>query len=368
MYKAKLQGLKKSSLVEQKRSFSKYIVFGSGVESCIVAQDLARKHGELSVCWLTETELSSRAVTRTFPTSVRGDANVLLLQEKFPDITDISQALFYKDMKFRSFTGRSKPMPLLGGETFYTQTGVMLPQEKSFSDEEFAHLLKLHKIVHIEKIVKVSSFDLLEKSEWELHTANHEVISCQYLIWGDEPLSFHHLIEDKADFGEIPNFLAESESLSQLYVSFTTKSEVIKSLDTFFIPLSLTHSEGHFIGQFLPVENGGEQKMDFIHFFDESKYNEDEIIKKIKSLKRSLQKIYDLDKYNSFLTEYYSLRKIDVAVAYNDLVIQPLFQKFPTLLWVGENAPLQIDNESYCNISHYMRAVEGMTQFQKLDI
>ena len=362
MYKDKLRGLKINSQVEEKKSFYKFIVFGDSSYCCDALDWAIKKYGVENVCWLSDRELASRFIDQTLPSTVRGTENIEIFNSKLEMESVKTTSLFYKEMRFRPFSGRSKSMPLLTGESFYGQDAQLTINGPGRDQQQIDALFNSHKIVHIEKIVKAEATDLINKTEWEIFTSNHEVISCENLIWGGEPLSFHSLVEDKGDFVEIPNFLLDVESLSQLYISLVSDKEVTDSKDTFFIPLSFSQEEGHFIGQFFAAKDG-QQRMDFVHFFDEGKYNEDAIIRKIKTLKRNLKKIYELDKRSSFVSEYYSLRKIDVVESYNDKAVEAIFDKFPTLFWIGENAPLKLDDRPFDKISHFVRGALSLQQF-----
>lgn len=350
----KLKSLKKVSEVEQKQIFSKYILFGENVTAYKTLLWLQEKFGLDSVLWLTERELSPRTLSPILPTTLRGEQNIA-----HTDIEGFhkTESLFYKEMKFRSFQGRSKSMQLLPGEEFYTQEGYYFYDHEDVNLDDY---MDIHKVVHIEKIHKTTPTDLVDKKEWEIHTANQEIISCEHLIWAFEPLELYSLVEEKSELKLLNDYMDNVESLTQLYISLIANKKVDEGSATYFIPLSFSSEEGHFIGQFYPCEEKGEQRLDFIHFFDDTNFTEDDVIKKIKNLKRNLKKIFDLDKSSDFISEYYSLRMIDIGNEHKDAQVRPLFDQLKTLHFVGENAPLLEAKP----VTHMVRADQSLEQLK----
>jgi hypothetical protein len=360
MSKNRFSSLKKQVEVKQQFHYYKYIVVGHSTAALHVLAALrSQGHEGDTILWITEKEVNFNYIERPLPTTIRGERNISLArdlyrEEAFVDTTSV----FYKDMKFRSFSGRSKSMPLLLGEVFYTAPGLIFKEQPEglVNPEQFT---SWQKVVALDSVsFEESTEDLLNPKQWSLQTKGDEVLQCHYLIWATEPLSFYSYLSSSQQkiFKVIPEFLNESEEVTELYISFEFDKKVTDQTETFFIPLSLTHSEGHFIGQFQETSAG--QRADFIHFFDEDDCDENEVIRKIKTLKRSLEKIFEVPRGVNYLKEFYSIDKVGVASVYRflDAKADVLFSQFPTLLFIGENAPLKwnsgLEQES---VSHMMR-------------
>ncbi len=346
--KGKLSHLKKSEQVESKKLFASTVVVGqSPYAAALVAAMLQGQH---DILWITDKEVTLHSMLVNTPTTIRGSKNIEIFSSLSTNDSAVQvESYFYKDMKFRKFGGRSKSMELLVGESFYVQDGVKVVEDL-VSSTRFNSCLRVNHITHIESIKKIETTDLVKQQQWCLITASNEEIECCNLVWAKDPLLFYKLISCEK-FSEIPNFLQESITLARLYISFTISQRVFEEGKTYFIPLSYSTAEGHFIGEGIESEN--QQKLNFVHYFDDLEHNEDDVIKKIKNLKRQLKKIFSLDRENDLSDEYYALTKIEFVEKYFDDAVTSLFTDFPTLFWLGENAPLLEGDET---ISHYVRA------------
>ena len=183
-----------------------------------------------------------------------------------------------------------------------------------------------------------------------IHTGGS--ISCQHLIWGYSPSAFIKLCSDKRIFGGqgVKNHFSEQE-MHALYVKFKLKEKVSDRKETLFIPLSHTHEWGHFIGEFQNEAVG--QGIELVTFLDKDQANEEEIIKKIKILKRGLEKIYPGFK-KLIQKEAISLDEISLNFSDN------LFAQISSLDYmdfVGQTAPMGLADQ---NLSHLARGLKSL--------
>ena len=124
--------------------------------------------------------------------------------------------------------------------------------------------------------------------------------------------------------------------------------------ETFFIPLSLTHEWGHFLGNFFEM-NGG-HFLELQHYFDPEELSEEEVSRRIKILKRSLEKVFP--SFSKALeNEYLSIDENATQVVDNPLLKDK--SKIEGLTFVGENAPLPNLDESKetQGLSHFVRGL-----------
>ena len=131
-----------------------------------------------------------------------------------------------------------------------------------------------------------------------------------------------------------------------MYVEWKLDSKVSDMEETLFIPQSLTHEYGHFIGQFFD-DNTCAQRLVFMTFLDNNDHHEAEIVKKIRLLKRQLIKIFpSFDKH--IKDENYVHLAFNPFIHMNDNCFSVLKEELPKLSFVSAGACLEVfeSNES----------------------
>ena len=110
---------------------------------------------------------------------------------------------------------------------------------------------------------------------------------------------------------------------------------------------------GHFLGNFYELKN--EFFLELDHYFDPEELSEEEISKRIKILKRSLEKIFPSFS-KSLDNEFLSINENVTQVMKSFLLKDDSLIK--GLTFVGENAPVsKIDNFDSEEISHFVRGI-----------
>ena len=288
---------------------------------------------------------------------IRGKQNIKFCMEspiKDSLSEEYSSANFFKDNQFRPFGGRSKNETLQKEEVFFTQKSKKFLFEKELSflkDSSFWVFLDEKSYTGQIKSLRFKEVD----SSWAVELLNGTVFSSKNLVWGLPPWKLLSLIKDKSSLNnEFIEFCESTKGAFGLKVLFKLKSKISDMGETFFIPLSLTHEWGHFLGSFF--EMNGEHFLELEHYFDPEELSEEEVSRRIKILKRSLEKIFpsfskDLE------NEYLSIDENATQVVDNPLLKDK--SKIEGLTFVGENAPLpNLDKSKETqDLSHFVRGL-----------
>jgi hypothetical protein len=197
-----------------------------------------------------------------------------------------------------------------------------------------------------------------EEKKWIIEFFNGEVFKVDSLIWGLPPWKLLKLIRKKSTFdNKFIEYCEGTKGPFSLSIKFHLTKMVSKNKETLFIPLSLTHDWGHFIGEFYSYSN--EFFLEFQNFFDPEEINEEGLSKRIKILKRSLDKIYP--QFSSCIQREF--------ISVNENTTQSFFSNNDSLeslkeglFFVGEDAPLLggqklVENNSYLKLSHFSRGL-----------
>jgi hypothetical protein len=351
-----LRKLKKENLGE-----SKYVE----LKKLIIGEDFHSLHF-FSLCEEKETKIiciekvdRKSFLGKSFHRA-RGKENIEYCRELFPQLNIKLGELnptFFKENKFRPFGGRSKPEKLLKNETFFTQKSTDFKMEDAFPflmDDDFWKKLNLS---IQQKQLKFVEF-VKEEKKWIIEFFNGEVFKVDSLIWGLPPWKLLKLIRKKSTFdNKFIEYCEGTKGPFSLSIKFHLTKMVSKNKETLFIPLSLTHDWGHFIGEFYSYSN--EFFLEFQNFFDPEEINEEGLSKRIKILKRSLDKIYP--QFSSCIQREF--------ISVNENTTQSFFSNNDSLeslkeglFFVGEDAPLLggqklVENNSYLKLSHFSRGL-----------
>lgn len=309
-----IRALKKEDTTETTSKFIRHLVVGEDVYSVALYRSLVEKFGESEVRLVCKKELSPLEILPKGPSSLRGEGNIAAFQKLYPEVEITikeEEAEYFKEQEFRKFSGRGRPEKLLWGEEFYKgkRADFNLAQVFPFiTDEEFFKNLNETKWSNIVIALKqIEPTDLVENATWNVSTSIGEELKCEHLYWGDGPQSFLNFYEEKNKLSD--EFIQYCESTSapaSLFIKFVYDETITDKTQTLFVPLSYTHEWGHFIGEF-GVENG-KQTIEFILYIDINQQNEEDISRKIRLLKRHIEKIFKKAKKVSS-TEFITLEK-----------------------------------------------------------
>ena len=236
------------------------------------------------------------------------------------------QSVFYKDQKFRPFGGRSKPMELLEGEVFYS-----LPKQ-DFEPRKISNELisKINKKLHLKRLVKIEKTDL----GFRIYCGDNTCFIVRNLFWPKGLSEFCRVLEDKSGLDEdFLNKVVNLSGVAPLYMDLFIRKEIDFN-ETVFLPVSLSHEHGHFIGD---IKKLGEKKsqFSFVHFIDPNEIGEEHVSRLIKNLKRQIEKVFEVNK-RDFIDEVISLTSIGVAREVDDTLSDQVHKIFPGLKLLGE--------------------------------
>ena len=356
-----LRDLKKKEVIKQNRIFKDTIVVGDDIFSLALFYQLKNKFGADKVFLLSERDLDDSSLIFDGPSTLRGQANITLFKTYFPEMNKNikSGAQFFKDLKFKKFDGRSKSEKLLWGEEFFTQDHLDLNEAEVFPYLRDPQFLEELSPCHLKKrITQIHSFSG-DNAKWELYCSSGESFCVENLYWGSGPKEFLSLYSNKAQLSnQFIEFCDGEGTHLSLIIKFIFEKPITEKEETIFIPLSYTHEWGHFVGEF---KNGSIQSAQFLTFIDKNHTSEEEVSKKIRILKKNLEKIFPEFKTASY-KEYVCLTPKSPCQNIDDSRFPKQEFSEKGLFFFGVNAPLQeekIKTDSFAyptsDVSHFMR-------------
>jgi hypothetical protein len=365
-----LLSLKKEENQQSKNIYKRHLVVGDDLYSVALYKELLKKFGPNEVALMCAHPFNEQDLSPIGPNTLRGETNINKFKTLFPDVeVEVSESPseFFKELKWRPFGGRAKSEKLLWNEEFFVEKRAdfsiesvfpFLKEEELFSELEAARIDQ--RVVDIEKVTPT---DLAEPSNFKLVVSNGDIVSCENLYWGEGPQAFFDLYSKKADLSdEFVQFCEGTGAPAALYVRLDYSQPVTDKYETLFIPLSYTHEWGHFVGEFKEVESG-KQRAEFVTFMDKDATTEDEITKKIRLLKKNLEKIFDA-KNEHLCGEFIKLSDSSSCLKIDDSIFGKIKKDWSYLKMVSVNAP--VDNfdrgtecfeDSLSSVNSMMRAL-----------
>lgn len=339
-----LHKLKKVQEVKMEQISLPFLVVGHDLFAVDMYLALVEKHGPENVKLLCSEKLVKEDLKFRGPHQIRGTVNCEIFKKYFnhypySEVTESAQ--FYKDMQFKSFSGRSKSETLLKGEEFYT-TGYI-----SINEDELFPFLKIENL--LEQLNQNALLLLpkeIEKNDthWKIVCTNGTEIVSENVYWGLGPNSFLNLYKDK---GKLSNKLIEfCESFhthGSLLIKMTFDRPITDMKETVFIPLSYTHEWGHFVGDFKQVDR--KQQIEFMHFVDKDHSSEEDISREIRLLKKNMEKIFPKYKANE-TKEFISLEDQGACLKIDDRAFGEVENQLNNLKFISINAPFSMANGS----------------------
>ncbi len=294
--------LKDENAVQEKKQHFNHIVFGENYFAVLTYLKLKEKFGAGEVKLISENYIDKQSVLGEWKcslNSIRNENIAKKLMEMKPQLEilpDTHRVKFYKDSKFHEFGARAKPFEIKEGEEFFQDTFFNIKLEGLFTDEQWNNLdetLKdgqLNK--YLDRIELTEPKDLLEKTNYILHTGEYESIECENLYWCDSPKDFYKKVENKDKINDALGELCHSvEHRSAMAVHFEVESKVFDHKGTVFLPQSVTHEWGHFICDFEDFDPAtNKQNFTCLMFVNEDEVNEEDLAKKIRLMKRVIER------------------------------------------------------------------------------
>ncbi|MCF8057726.1 MAG: hypothetical protein K9K67_00405 [Bacteriovoracaceae bacterium] len=347
-----LLSLKKVENNDVKTIYRPHVVVGDDLFSVALYLELKKAFGAEQVGWVCPRPVTKRDLLPLGPNTLRGEANIENFKRVFPDIETReieAPSEFFKELKWRKFGGRAKSEKLLWNEEFFTYKRAdfdifaLFPFLKE--EDLYVELEKNRMDVGVKGILKTVPEDLAEPANFQIELSNNDILKCAHLYWGGGPQSFLDTYENKNQLtNEFITFCEEATAPSALYVQIEFKKKVTAKKQTLFIPLSYTHEWGHFVGEFKELENEG-QRGEFVTFMDMNSTNEDEISKKIRLLKKSLEKIFG-ENASDIGEEFIKLTPTSPCLKIDDSLFKTLKNDWENLAMASFNAPMVNFEES----------------------
>ncbi len=295
--------LKKQKTIEYKKTFKRFVIVGQDWAALNLFNFLSDKFSKDEILIIDSKDLSQDHLFFPGPSVNRGEVSKEILERFLGSDNEVrlgEEALFYKDQKLRSFRDRMKPFELLYSEPYFKERPLYFNQEnlleKKQSYEEVSQCFKKTSLKSIECCLPQ---DLIEQSFFKVFLPNHEEIQCEYLFFGGHPKDFLNILEKNDHINS--EFISTSSHIKNektLIVEYLMPSGTITP-GTYFIPQSQTHDWGHFVIEIKDCANG--QILKSLCHFPSDDISEEEISKKIKLLKRSLERVFESfngDKYH----------------------------------------------------------------------
>ncbi len=292
-----LHKLKKVVVVEKEFIEVPHLVVGKDIFALSIYKSLQEKYGKENVRLLSEDAILKSDLLPKGPSTIRGETNQKVVQQICPEAVSAvgsEVAMFYKDMAWKSFGGRSKPEALKFNEEFYTSSRFDVDAEKIFPElayaDEFLALVNEEAYqVRLKSIKRAGDGFFIE-------CLNGTEFKCEKLYFGQSPYQYLQFYSNKNELSDMfIEFCESTKTPSALFVKFVFEKPITDTLETLFIPLSYTHEWGHFVGEFNTTskDTEGPQFIEFIHFIDEDQSSEEEISKVIRLLKKNMEKIFE---------------------------------------------------------------------------
>ena len=307
----------KAPLELQNVPYVRYAIFGNDIFSLAVWYDLVfkQKVDAQLFCW----QASPQRMDDWFwqgPSWLRGQVNLNVLRELYPAVNfkAFQDPLFYKETQWRSFHSRMKPQPLLGEEAYFTAAGYDFAWGDLYpfwqEDKVLEHASIQNKIPLAIQPLKAS--DEVSPAWWQLEFSDGSVVQCQDLIWGGSKGEFKKLLNDgeRTLADQVIRHCLQAEELAIWSLRFSLDPLPELMRNTFFIPLSYTYDEGHFIGEITHTETSTLLRV--MRILKPQDATEEQAAKDHRYLKRILQKIFSLSK-KQLMREQMQLKLLDPA-------------------------------------------------------
>lgn len=338
-----LHKLKKVVVVEKEFIKVPHLVVGKDIFALSVYTALKEKYGKDQVRLLSEDTILKSDLLPKGPSTVRGENNQKIIHQLYPDaVREISAGvgLFYKDMTWKSFSGRSKSEALKFDEEYFTTARFNVDMTTIFPELLHADdfLIGINEETYKVRLKSINR----SSTGFKVECLNGTEFECEKLYFGQSPYNYLQLYSLKNELSNsFTQFCESTKTPSALCVKFVFEKPISDLMETLFIPLSYTHEWGHFVGEFNTIN--GNQEIEFIHFLDEDQASEEDISRFIRLLKKNLEKIFE--KFSIIKSQEYIVLEQDIGCLKID---SDLFEnsfsdgrgEMENLFYLGNNAPI----------------------------
>jgi len=342
-----LHKLKKIVEIQKEYIQVPHLVVGKDIFALSIYKALQAKYGREQVRLLSEDALLKSDLAPKGPSTLRGVSNQKIIQELYPQAVvsvGTEPAMFYKDMTWKSFGGRSKSEALKFNEEFYTSARFDIDIAKVFPELEQADSF----IAEINQEAYQVRLKSVQRSGdgFKVECLNGTEFECEKLYFGQSPFQYLNFYSNKNELSDhFIEFCEGTKTPSALFVKFVFEKPISDMKETLFIPLSYTHEWGHFVGEFNETYNdvNGTQEIEFIHFLDEDQSSEEDLSRTIRLLKKGLEKIFE--KYSKINSREYIVLEQEIGCLKIDdeLFTRTLSEgknELKNLFLLGINAPI----------------------------
>jgi hypothetical protein len=288
-----LHKLKKIVEIQKENIEIDHLVVGKDVFSISIYKHLVEKYGEENVRLLTEDKIGHSDLFIKGPSTLRGENNKKLIKELYPNVEfeEIkSPSIFYKDLTWKAFGGRSKSETLKYDEEFFVSSR-LTAHELDFYPWLLSGDALTDSINEKAYQVKVKNIHF-DSEKFLVECINGTEFKTNKLYFGRSPFYFLKYFGEKNLLSdEFIQFCESTKTHAGLFIKYLFEKPISDLKETMFIPLSYTHEQGHFVGEF-KVQNG-EQLADFLHYIDEDHMSEEDVSRVIRQLKKSFEKIFE---------------------------------------------------------------------------
>lgn len=342
-----LHKLKKVVVVEKEFIEVSHLVVGKDIFALTIYKALQEKYGKEKVRLLSEDPILKSDLLPKGPGTVRAMANQQVMKNLFGDAVvfeGTEMAMFYKDMVWKNFGGRSKSEALKFNEEFYTTPRLDIDLKKLFPElstsDEFLTTVNQEAYQVKLKAIKRS------EDGFSVECLNGTEFKCDKLYFGQSPAQYLEFYTNKNELSDtFIQFCESTHTPSALFVKFVFEKPITDLKETLFIPLSYTHEWGHFVGEFSMVgdETKTEQTIEFIHYIDEDASSEEDVSRIIRSLKKNMEKIFE--KFSKTkASEYIVLEQEIGCLKIDDSLFAKVYDsgkdEAKNVFFLGINAPI----------------------------
>lgn len=359
-----LHKLKKIEVIEKENINVAHLVVGKDIFAVSLYLKLKEIYGASAVRLLSEDAILRADLFPKGPSLIRGESNHKIMRTLFSDAIDNTfdrPAMFYKDMTWKSFAGRSKSEALIFDEEFYTGARLNVDYDKIFPTISDATLEEVNKDAYQVRLKAIKRNGI----GFTVECINGTEFSTEKFYFALSPARYLSHYSTKSELSdEFIQFCESTKTSSALFVKFIFSDKPLSDLkETLFIPLSYTHEWGHFIGEF--SDHSGVQEIEFIHFLDEDQASEEDVSRIIRLLKRNMEKIFE-----NFLKikshDFIALEQEIGCLKIDDALFAKAIEKeraiVENLFFIGMNAPIQVTHNSGSIFEYSTLRVSGMAR------
>ena len=361
-----LQKLKKINVIAKETINIAHLVVGKDIFALSKYESLVKEFGFDNVRLLSQDPILKADLLPKGPSTFHGESNINVMKSLYADAvtSEINEsAIFYKDMMWKSFSGRSKSEVLKYDEEFFTTGRIEVDFSKVFSNVEMNDEF-LNAVNEKAYQVKIKKINRHENGDLIVECINGTEFISEKLYMGLSPSQYLEFYEEKNELSDIfIQFCESTKTTSALFVKFELKKPITDIKETVFIPLSYTHDWGHFFGEF--KEENGKFVIEFMHYMDEHMSTEEDVSRIIRLLKKSMEKIFS-DFSKNKLQEFIALESEIPCLKIDDSLFEKSLEigkgETKNLILIGVNAPIVTKQCGNYTFEYSLKNINGVVR------